>query len=83
MNDVTDISQVVGNIADIDSNIFILSIIFGIIGMGYFSYGKGQDYNMFFYSGIGLMVFPYFVDTEITVILTGILLLVIPFFIRR
>jgi len=70
------------DILNMDSNVFVLSIVFGIIGMGYFSYGKSQSYNMFFYSGIGLMVFPYFVEGESPVIIVGILLSLIPFFIR-
>ena len=80
MNDINDVSQIVGDISNMDSNIFIWSIIFGIIGMGYFSYGRNQDYNRFSYIGMILMIFPYFVDTEISVILTGIFFIVIPFF---
>ena len=81
MNDISDISNIV---IDIDSNILFLSIIFGIIGMGYFSYGRNQNYGkIFFYSGIGLMIFPYFVDSESSIILVGIFLIIIPFIIRR
>ena len=70
------------NLFDINSNMFILSVVFSIIGMGYFSYGKSQNYNLFFYSGIGLMLFTYFVETELTVIIVGLLLSFIPFFIK-
>ena len=69
--------------SDINSNILMWSVLFGIIGMGYFSYGKNQNYNIFFYSGVTLMIFPYFIDTEIGIILTGLSLIIIPFFIKR
>lgn len=66
-----------------DNSVFILSIVFGIIGMFYLSYGKRHDdKNMFMYGGVGLMVFPYFVDTLANTILIGLLLIVVPFFLR-
>jgi len=70
-------------LSDINSNILMWSVLFGIIGMGYFSYGKNQNYNIFFYSGVSLMIFPYFIDTEIGIIVTGLSLIIIPFFIKR
>ena len=67
-----------------DSTVFILSIIFGVFGMIYFSFGKKvDDKDMFMYSGMGLMAFPYFIQGKTETILTGLLLLVIPFIIKR
>jgi len=84
--------QDMGNIQDMvnsaggggDSTVFILSIIFGVFGMIYFSFGKKvDDKDMFMYSGIGLMAFPYFIEGKTETILAGLLLLVIPFIIKR
>jgi len=58
---------------------FVWSIVFGIIGMGYFSFGKKQDKNVFLLSGIALMIFPYFVDGLSTIIIIGIGLGLLPF----
>ena len=58
---------------------FVWSIVFGIIGMGYFSFGKKQDKNVFLLSGITLMIFPYFVDGLSTIITIGIGLGLLPF----
>ena len=58
---------------------FVWSIVFGIIGMGYFSYGKKRDNNSFLLSGIGLMVFPYFVEGLSFNIMVGVALSLLPF----
>jgi len=58
---------------------FIWSIFFGIIGMGYFTFGRKQDRYDFLLSGIALMLFPYVVDGLTTNIVVGMLLLISPF----
>jgi len=58
---------------------FVWSIVFGIIGMGYFSFGRKQEKNIFLISGIALMLFPYFVDGLTLTITIGITLCVLPF----
>ncbi len=67
-----------------DSSGFMLGILFGIIGMFYFYYGKKQeDRELFYYSGIGLMVFPYIVEGKNEMIMVGILISIIPFVIKK
>jgi hypothetical protein len=61
-----------------DGNILFFSMLFGIIGLGYFSYGKKHN-PYFLVSGIGLMFFPYAVDTLSALIIIGLLLVVLPF----
>jgi len=61
----------------------IWSVIFGGIGIGYFSYGRKQKALIPFLSGIGLFVFPYFITSVYTMIFVGITLITIPYFIRR
>jgi len=66
-----------------DSNTFILSILFGVMGMVYFAYGKRREgKESFFYSGIALMVFPYFVSGQNQTIAIGVLLSVAPVLLR-
>ena len=57
-------------------------LIFGSIGMGYFIYGKKQKRGVPFASGIGLMVFPYFVSNSYLMVIVGIALLAVPYFLR-
>jgi hypothetical protein len=63
--------------------VFIWSIGFGIIGIGYFSIGKKRDQPSFLYSGIVLMVFPYFIDGLIANILIGVALALTPFILKK
>jgi len=58
---------------------FVWGIVFGIIGMGYFSFGKKRDNTVFLLSGIALMVFPYFVEGLSLNIIVGVILVILPF----
>lgn len=57
-------------------------IVFGSIGLGFFVYGKKQKAIIPILSGIGLMVFPYFISNIYVMILTGIVLAALPYFVR-
>jgi len=65
-----------------DSQSIIWGLIFGSIGLGYFVYGKKQKSIVPLISGLGLMVFPYFVSNTLLLMIVGLLLSVIPYFIR-
>jgi hypothetical protein len=54
----------------------------GIVGMAYFVYGKRNDFY-FAASGVGLMLYPYFVSTLTGLILIGIGLILLPFVAAR
>jgi len=60
----------------------IWGLLFGSIGMGYFVYGKRQQRGIALVSGIALMVFPYFVTGWFLIVLIGLVLMALPFFIR-
>lgn len=51
--------------------------------MGYFSIGKRRDQPSFLYSGIALMVFPYFIEWLMANILTGVALALVPFLLKK
>lgn len=54
-------------------------LITGLFGMAYFVYGKKQSQPVPLIAGIGLMVYPYFVDSLILTLVIGVALLVLPF----
>jgi len=58
---------------------FVWSIVFGIVGMGYFSFGKKQDKYVFLLCGLGLMLFPYLVEGVTETIIVGLILGIFPF----
>ncbi len=57
-------------------------MIFGSIGLGYFVYGKKQSSLVPLVCGLGLMAFPYFVSNTVVLVIVGVLLSAIPYFIR-
>jgi hypothetical protein len=65
-----------------DSSTLLWGILYGSIGMGYFVYGKKQQRILALLSGVGLMVFPYFVSNVWLSIVIGIALMALPFFIQ-
>lgn len=61
-----------------DGNIIFFSLLFSIIGIGFFAYGKKK--NLYFMlSGLCLMLYPYLVASLAILIIVGIILVVLPF----
>ena len=65
-----------------NASTLILGGDFGSIGLGFFVYGKKQKAIIPLFSGIGLMVFPYFISNLYILIFSGIILVSLPFFIK-
>ncbi|WP_430459696.1 hypothetical protein ACQUQU_10810 [Thalassolituus sp. LLYu03] len=62
----------------IDSTSLFIGLIFGSIGFGYFLYGKRQKHKTAFWAGIGLMIYPYFIEGTVPLIAIGLLLMAAP-----
>ena len=60
----------------------IWGLLFGSIGFAYFIYGKRQKLGVPFASGIGLMLFPYFVSNSYLMVIVGAALMGLPYFFR-
>ncbi len=58
------------------------SIIFGGIGMGYLVYARQQRDPFALLSGIGLCIYPYFVDSTLFILLVGAALMALPFWFK-
>lgn len=61
----------------------IWGMFFGIIGYGYFSYGKKQKSAIPFFTGITLFVFPYAIPSVNMLIATGFLLSLTPYILKK
>ncbi len=61
-----------------ETSYLLTTLVFSSIGLGYFLYGKKQKQKIVYYSGIGLMVFPYAVTTNPGMIITGVVLMAVP-----
>ena len=47
----------------------LLGVVFSSIGLGYFIYGKKQQQTMPLICGIALMIYPYFIENAVILIL--------------
>ena len=65
-----------------DTATLLWGLIFSSIGFAYFIYGKKQKRGVPFASGIGMMIFPYFVSNTYLIVIIGIVLLVLPYYFR-
>ena len=61
----------------------IAIVIFSIIGLGYFTYGKKSQQFLILFCGIALMVYSYFVNGIVYIVLIGVGLSALPFILGR
>jgi hypothetical protein len=57
-------------------------VLFGSVGFGFFLYGKKQSMIVPLVCGLALMVFPYFMPNTVALVLTGSVLVAVPYFFR-
>lgn len=56
--------------------------MFGAIGLGFFVYGTRQRVIVPFVIGVSLFIFPYFVSNLYLLIVTGVVLVAVPYYVR-
>jgi hypothetical protein len=69
-------------VVTMNTSLLLWSLLFSSVGIGYFIYGRKQGNKIVLYSGLGLMVSPYFVDTLLAMILIGVGLILLPRFLK-
>ncbi|MEB4593096.1 hypothetical protein VSS37_19100 [Candidatus Thiothrix sp. Deng01] len=57
-------------------------LLFSSIGLGYFMYGRKQHSPLPLLCGLGLMAYPYFVSSNLLMVIIGGVLAALPYFIR-
>jgi hypothetical protein len=67
----------------VDPATLLWGIVFGSFGMGYFIYGKKQERVVALLCGVVLMALPYLIDNVFGLVASGVLLLALPWFVRR
>jgi hypothetical protein len=60
----------------------LFGVLYGAIGFGYLIYGRRQQKGIALLSGVVLCAFPYFVSNIVLLILIGLVLIALPFYIR-
>tara|TARA_R110000751_G_scaffold102527_2_gene197147 strand:- start:41 stop:229 length:189 start_codon:yes stop_codon:yes gene_type:complete len=58
------------------------SVLFGGIGIGFFMYGRKQKAIVPLCTGLALFVFPYFMSSVTMLLIVGVILVAIPYFIK-
>lgn len=66
-----------------DSGILLWGLLFSSIGLGYFIYGKKQGQPATLIAGVALIVYPYAVDSALSLVLIGLFMMAIPKLISR
>lgn len=66
-----------------DSEAIIMwSVLFGGIGIGYFMYGRKQKAIVPLCIGLSLFIFPYFMTSVAMLLVVGVILVAVPYFIK-
>lgn len=66
-----------------DTTSLTVGVLAGAVGFPYFIYGKKYNKQVMMISGIVLCVYPYFIGNHLLLILIGIVLTLLPLFIRH
>jgi hypothetical protein len=66
----------------LNTSSLLWGLLFGSIGLGFVIYGRRQRAVVPLLSGLGLMIFPYFVSSSILLVAIGVVLMAIPYFFR-
>lgn len=66
-----------------DSNTLMASFVFGIVGLGFFTYGKRAGRLIPLGAGVALMVVPYFVTNLLALVVVGCALTATPWITRE
>ena len=66
----------------LDTSSLLWGLLFGSIGLGFFVYGRRQKRVVPLACGVALMIFPYFVSNTTLLVMLGLALIAIPYFVR-
>ena len=68
--------------SSIDSSLLLWGMLFGTIGWGFFSYGRKQKRTVPLIVGLALFALPYIIVNLYTLIIVGVVLMIVPYFVR-
>jgi len=64
------------------TSLLIWGMVFGAIGLGFFTYGRKQKVVVPLFTGIALFVFPYFISNVYILVIVGVILVALPYFVK-
>jgi hypothetical protein len=63
-------------------SILFWGVLFGTVGLGFFTYGRKQRAGVPLCVGIALFLIPYFISNSYLLVTAGCILMAVPFFIK-
>ena len=66
-----------------DASVLLLSLVFGMAGMGLFMYGRSEKKMVHLGCGVALMVVPYFIPHAVVLAVVCVIVGAIPFVFAR
>jgi hypothetical protein len=64
------------------TSLLIWGVLFGALGIGFFTYGRKQKAVVPLINGIALFVFPYFISNVYMLVIVGAVLVALPYFVN-
>jgi hypothetical protein len=64
------------------TSLLIWGVLFGALGIGFFTYGRKQKAVVPLITGIALFVFPYFISNVYMLVIVGAVLVALPYFVK-
>ena len=64
-----------------ETSTLLWSLLFSMVGLGFFMYGKKQKALVPLICGMVLMIFPYFVSNSYAMVIIGAAFIALPYFI--
>ena len=64
------------------TSILIWGMLFGAIGLGFFTYGRKQKAAVPLAVGVALFIIPYVMPNVWMLVIAGVILVVIPYFVK-
>lgn len=65
-----------------NTSLLLWGVLFGAIGLGFFTYGRRQKAIVPLLTGIALFVIPYFMPNVLSLVIVGAVLVALPYFVR-
>jgi len=63
-------------------SVLLWGVIFGSIGIGFFTYGKKQKKAVPLFTGIVLIMLPYLIFNAAVLVMVGLVVAAVPFFVK-
>lgn len=64
------------------SMLLMWGVLFGAVGLGFFTYGRRQRAPIPLLAGVGLVISPYFMPNVPVLLMVGAALVALPYFVR-